>query len=65
MAPSLNTAQAAEYLGLSPTTLEKLRCAGTGPKFAKLGRAVRYRSSDLEEYLNKRMVSSTSERVAA
>jgi predicted DNA-binding transcriptional regulator AlpA len=57
----LDTAAAAEYVGLSKSTLEKLRCWGTGPKYLKLNRAVRYRVSDLEGWLNERLVSSTSE----
>lgn len=43
--------QAAEYLGLAVSTLNKWRCHGGGPKFLKMGRAVRYRAEDLEEYL--------------
>jgi predicted DNA-binding transcriptional regulator AlpA len=57
----LDTATAAEYVGLSKSTLEKLRVFGTGPKYLKLNRAVRYRVSDLEAWLCERLVSSTSE----
>ncbi|MBO9377416.1 helix-turn-helix domain-containing protein [Sphingomonas histidinilytica] len=62
---TVDTEKAAEYLGLATNTLEKMRVHGTGPKFAKLGRAVRYRVADLEDYIAARVVSSTSERVAA
>jgi len=34
--------QAAEYLGLAVSTLNKWRCHGGGPVFIKMGRAVRY-----------------------
>lgn len=56
-----NTAGAAEHTGLAVPTLEKLRCNGGGPVYLKLGRAVRYRASDLDEWLAKRAISSTSE----
>jgi predicted DNA-binding transcriptional regulator AlpA len=57
----LDTAAAADFVGLSKSTLEKLRCFGTGPKYLKLNRAVRYRVPDLEVWLSERIVSSTSE----
>ena len=52
---------AAEYLGLSVSTLNKWRCYGEGPKFIKMGRAIRYRLSDLDKYIESRQSSSTSE----
>ncbi|UNK77898.1 helix-turn-helix domain-containing protein [Sphingopyxis granuli] len=60
-----DTGGAASYVGLAPNTLEKMRTFGTGPRYAKLGRAVRYRRADLDAYINDRLVSSTSEQVAA
>lgn len=62
--PTLNTEAAAAYLGLSESTLEKARVYGSGPRFVKLGRAVRYRVSDLDTYLADRVVESTSQRAA-
>ena len=62
---TLNTEGAAAYLGLAESTLEKARVTGTGPDFVKLGRAVRYRVADLDGWLASRVVSSTSQRVAA
>lgn len=38
----LTTAEAAALLGVSVRTLESLRAAGTGPRFVRVGRAVRY-----------------------
>lgn len=52
--------QAADYLGLAVSTLNKWRCLGGGPKFVKMGRAVRYRAEDLEAYLNVASRASTS-----
>jgi len=58
---TVDTQGASQHIGLAVSTLEKLRCTGGGPKFCRLGRAVRYRLTDLEEYLAERVVSSTSE----
>ena len=58
---ALSTPWAAEYVGLSPATLEALRSRGGGPAFAKLGRRVVYRREDLDEWLAKRRRQSTSD----
>ena len=60
----LTTRQAAEFLGLSPRTLECWRLTGAGPryvKFAGLRGAVRYRLEDLEAWFASRTRTSTSE----
>jgi hypothetical protein len=57
----LNVHEAASYLRLSVRTLERLRCNGLGPPFLKLCHSIRYRQSDLEEWIAKRVVRSTSE----
>jgi predicted DNA-binding transcriptional regulator AlpA len=49
----LRTAEAARYVGLSPRTLEALRLRGSGPSFAKLGRAVVYDTEDLDLWLSE------------
>jgi predicted DNA-binding transcriptional regulator AlpA len=55
MAEIRNTNQAAAHLGVSPSTLEKWRCAGTGPKFIKLGvRRVGYDKADLDDWIASR-----------
>ncbi|MBU3887215.1 AlpA family transcriptional regulator [Methylosinus sp. KRF6] len=50
--PLLTEQQAAEYLNLAVRTLQQWRVQGKGPKFIKLSRAVRYRQSDLEDYIS-------------
>jgi len=56
--------EAAELLGLSSSTLSKMRLKGDGPAFVKLGkRRVAYRVSDLAEWSNTRRFRSTSEYV--
>jgi excisionase family DNA binding protein len=57
-----NTPQAAEYLGLGVTTLEKWRVIGNkGPRFVRLGRAIRYRVKDLDAWLEEQVRTSTSD----
>lgn len=58
---AINTENAAKRVGLSASSLEKARVNGTGPKYIKLGRSVRYRVTDLDEWVACRVVSSTSE----
>jgi hypothetical protein len=55
-----STPLAADYLGLSPATLETLRIRGGGPPFSKLGRRVVYRREDLDAWLALRRRKSTS-----
>ena len=57
----LDTRAAARYLGMSKSNLEKLRVFGGGPKYLKLRHLVRYRVQELDEWMNARLVSSTSE----
>lgn len=58
----VDTQGAALRTGLSVATLEKKRVHGNGPPFLKLGRSVRYRLADLDEWMARRLVASTSER---
>jgi predicted DNA-binding transcriptional regulator AlpA len=48
----LNEKQVAETLGLSLAALRRWRYEGRGPKFLKLGSAVRYRPTDVQEWLH-------------
>lgn len=57
----LTVPEAAQFAKLSKSTLDKARVTGSGPLFVKVGGAVRYRRSDLEEWLASRVVRSTSE----
>lgn len=61
----LNTKQAAEYLSVSMAFLERDRWAGARIPFIKVGsRAVRYRMSDLDNYLDGQVRISTSDKGA-
>ena len=48
----LNSPEAAEYLGISASTLSKRRVDGGGPKYLKLGRRVVYDTRDLDGWLD-------------
>lgn len=61
----IDTKAAAERVALSVRMMEDLRLKGDGPPFAKIGRAVRYRVADLDAWVAGRLVTSTSDRVAA
>ena len=58
----LRTPEAALYVGLSPSTLEKKRLDGSGPEFLRLGgRAVGYDLAKLDGWLERQRRTSTSD----
>jgi predicted DNA-binding transcriptional regulator AlpA len=57
----LNASEAARLVGLSKSTLAKLRLNGNGPTYCKLGRRVVYRQGDLEQWLQSRTARDTSD----
>lgn len=58
----LTTKEAARYLGVSKAFLERDRWAGARIPFIKVGsRAVRYRQSDLDAFLDRQVRQSTSD----
>jgi predicted DNA-binding transcriptional regulator AlpA len=59
--PLLHPNEAAKLLNVSLSWLAKSRLSGTGPRFVKVGRAVRYLESSLREYIKGRTRGSTSE----
>ena len=59
----LKPREAAEFLRTSTSTLAKRRLYGDGPKFCRIGRAIRYLKSDLDEFMARSRVQSTSEYV--
>lgn len=61
-ASKLSVIEAARFLGLSKSTLDKLRLTGGGPAYLKLGlRRVVYDPIDLERWATERRRRSTSE----
>jgi predicted DNA-binding transcriptional regulator AlpA len=47
----MDSFEAAEFLGVSIWWLVKHRRDGTGPKYIKIGRAVRYSKADLLDFI--------------
>lgn len=60
----MNVEEAAHYVRLGASTLNRFRTSGGGPRYAKLGGAVRYRKADLDAWLSSRIIASTSEAAA-
>lgn len=57
----LRTSEAANYLGLAKSTLERMRIRGTGPSFRVLGgKVVTYAVADLDEFANRDVRTSTT-----
>jgi excisionase family DNA binding protein len=53
--------EAARILGVHPNTLCKWRIAGRAPQFFKVGRRVRYSTSDISTWMSERTYSNTAE----
>ena len=60
----VRTPEAARLLDLSPRTLEKHRCDGTGPIYHKLGGRVVYAVADIQAWIKDSARLSTSEPAA-
>ncbi len=60
--PLLHPVQVAKLLGVSLSWLAKSRLNGTGPRFVKIGRAVRYAQTAVRDFILSRQRNSTSER---
>ena len=57
-AAALTERQVAQQLGLSVATLRAWRHRGKGPRFLRLGRSVRYLSSDVDEFVRASAVDT-------
>lgn len=57
----LTTTEAARYLGVSQSFLEKDRVSSGRIPHVKIGRAVRYLPADLDAYVQRRRRASTSD----
>ncbi|MCP4318477.1 MAG: helix-turn-helix domain-containing protein [Hyphomicrobiales bacterium] len=57
----LTEVQAADFLNVSPRTLQTWRLRGGGPTFVKMGKSVRYRAVDLDAFVCQKLANSTSE----
>ncbi len=59
--PRLTEKEAATLLGVSVRTMQNWRQTGAGPRFFKIGRAVRYSERDLADFVAARARTSTSD----
>jgi predicted DNA-binding transcriptional regulator AlpA len=59
--PVTDTKGASKFTGLAENTLIVMRSRGDGPKYIKYARAVRYRIADLQDYVESRIRSHSSE----
>ena len=57
----LNSAQAADHLGVSRSMLAKCRLSGDGPRYSKLGKRVVYALPDLDAWVAAGKRNSTSD----
>jgi excisionase family DNA binding protein len=58
------TPEAAKYLDVKKSTVEAWRCRGGGPAFIRYNRAIRYRKSDLDNFIEKGLRHNTSDQSA-
>jgi excisionase family DNA binding protein len=61
----LTPGQVASYLGVPQGTLANWRYLGRGPRFARVGRHVRYAAGDLAAWLDEQRERSDMRRVSA
>lgn len=57
----INDHQAAKTLGLAVQTLRNWRCNGIGPRYIKLGRAIRYAPEHLVEFAQAHEITPVKE----
>jgi predicted DNA-binding transcriptional regulator AlpA len=58
---TLTDVEVAVRLGVSRFTVRSWRLKGVGPRFLKMGRAVRYRPQDVDEYERQALVDPQTE----
>lgn len=57
----LTVREAANYLRVSKSFLDKARLTGTGPPFVRLGKRILYIREDVDAWIRKQLYRSTSE----
>ena len=57
--PLINEVEAAKSLNISLTTVQRWRREGKGPAYRKLNKTVRYRRSDIEDFVASARRTST------
>ena len=59
---TLTDIEVASRLGVSRFTVRSWRLKGVGPRFLKMGRAVRYRPQDVDDYERQALVETQASR---
>ena len=57
----LNVRQAADFIGISKSSLDKQRLSGKGPRYLRVGSRILYRRDDIDAWLSRFEQSSTAE----
>lgn len=65
IAGRLRVSEAAKYLGMGHSTLDRMRHEGRGPRYLKLGGRVFYRREDLDAYIEAGVTETTDSRAQA
>ena len=58
---TLTDIEVASRLGVSRFTVRSWRLKGVGPRFLKMGRAVRYRPQDVDDYERQALVETQAQ----
>ena len=58
---TLTDVEVATRLGVSRFTVRSWRLKGQGPRFLKMGRAVRYRTEDVDDYERQALVETQAQ----
>jgi predicted DNA-binding transcriptional regulator AlpA len=61
----LSVDEAAQYIGLARSTLNKYRGTGDGPRYLKIGRRVLYDAGQLDVWLAAHFRTSTANNITA
>jgi hypothetical protein len=64
-APYLTKREAAAYLSLGMSTLDRLRISGRGPAYSRPVRKIIYRTEDLDAWVAAHLQQSTAQNSAA
>lgn len=63
--PLLSTQELAAYLDLPVATLYAWRYRGRGPSGFRVGRHIRYRQSDVDQWINDQLATSSPSAMSA
>jgi predicted DNA-binding transcriptional regulator AlpA len=61
ISPLYDEKEAARYTTRSVSSLRRGRKDGSGPKFVRLGRSIRYQKSALDAYIDARVIGAVDE----